>query len=719
ETLDYLNITTSLGQHQRIGLQYSMSYAFIQKHSRPYNDIHVPVRKWPNFADMDKEDLSVDDILSAFGLPWDWDAVSGLDRMTIDFLYEYKHLPLNWIKLSGSDCITSCFIYANVDLEWDWNRLFLRGFVDKHFVMANKEKCWDWCDHNFVRKFSLKFIQDNPCEYWDGRAICCVRSLTPEYVLENTNIKWEFGDLFKEGMQFPSGKLPDHIKVDLPVAIDLGVPFTMLCDNVSSDWDWTYFTRASIVTKERFLSRLSFPWDLKWVFERWSFSNSELLEIFEKSGIKEKRLDVQVLIKAVGFSVIVDSPDLDWDWSCVFKCMCESEKASLILKLPDKPWDWVDIQEHFVGNGKVDFILDHPDLAWDWSVMWPNVSIDEVVKLKHKNWCWKSITEDFSLGVVDLLRACDKGLPLDWKILSRKFDVNPDVIRKHIDRDWDWVYLSGCTSIPIEFVTEFVGKGWDWSVVSGHPYLWPEDVLKFPLCPWDWGVFSCRSDWPFSFVEGMVSKAWDWGEVVKCYDLDMRFITRLKQDTTKVPDFSDVDMRYSSRPRFSKGGLLDSIDLGDVFWEKLHHNSVFQPCLLKMFPGKSWDWKDLSGTVNFGFVVSNFDLPWDLEVLVGHPKFNMQIVIENKQKSWNWDLLSSVGNMKYVKKYPDLPWNYNLLSAVSSLDLHVVHENESKPWDWDTMMSSIGDSAGTKVDFVCKYKNKSAEFEWMRKKLRL
>ena len=105
----------------------------------------------------------------------------------------------------------------------------------------------------------------------------------------------------------------------------------------------------------------------------------------------------------------------------------------------------------------------------------------------------------------------------DWRMLSRDVDLLLKIIKKNMDKQWDWMEISKNNNINIEFilfVVERLGINvFDWQYLSKNANITWEISTSFPKLPWNWSAMSNNPNITYEIVVNNPKYIWDFTEL--------------------------------------------------------------------------------------------------------------------------------------------------------------------------------------------------------------
>ena len=60
------------------------------------------------------------------------------------------------------------------------------------------------------------------------------------------------------------------------------------------------------------------------------------------------------------------------------------------------------------------------------------------------------------------------------------------MIENHLDKPWNWGYLSCNPNITMYIIEKYPDKPWNWGWISNNPNITMDIIEKYSDKPWDW-----------------------------------------------------------------------------------------------------------------------------------------------------------------------------------------------------------------------------------------
>jgi hypothetical protein len=327
----------------------------------------------------------------------------------------------------------------------------------------------------------------------------------------------------------------------------------------------------------------------------------------------------------------------------------------LIKLLPDKDWDWNAISRNI--NTTWDIIENNLDKPWDWGEISlnPNITLDivrtnqtfsagsrkgEVIQwdyarlLCNINLTWEIISEHFPLEHLPL------GTMLCWN-LSRNKNITWDMVKKNIDKQWDWMNLFDhikITAKDIKSIIKIIRSGRHESLhfgyLSRNSYIFLKDIENIPEFLEYTEYLSRNKNITWEFVKKHLDKPWNWVSISQNSNITWEIIKN-----TRI------------LPRNVCAGPCDrSVTDNTSPWATIGVSSN---------PNITWD-----------IVIANPEFPWEIESLSYNPNITWKNVRDDNllhgKRDWNYSFVSFNTKdltWKDVIDNPDFPWDFSGLSS--------------------------------------------------------
>lgn len=222
-------------------------------------------------------------------------------------------------------------------------------------------------------------------------------------------------------------------------------------------------------------------------------------------------------------------------------------------------------------------------------------------------------TEKYSASIYVTLEDIENNpsFPWNWFGVSKNPNLTLAFIKKHLDKDLCWMYITGNKSISIESIQENLDL------------------------PWFWKTMDLRNDLTEIFIRNNIDKDWDWYYVKRKYEAAFESIKDL------IPEY-----KSSNPQRISCDGLRGQCPKENVhrylanstssnnksidFYMHNYEFNKFKNCTKKLSfvtvlenPHTEWNWLHLSfaSFIDIDDVLENFNKPWNFYVIVLR-KFN-------------------------------------------------------------------------------------------------
>lgn len=153
------------------------------------------------------------------------------------------------------------------------------------------------------------------------------------------------------------------------------------------------------------------------------------------------------------------------------------EFLKLIQKWSDKKWDWYLLSENECFEWS--HVQRHSHLPWDFDGLSANPNITMEIMMKHPEHPWN----------FEVFQFYSESSDDSW---SPSFTTS--ATRDRNARQASYLFSSDSN---------------DWSLYRSNPWIWSEEVARYPDRPWDWIYWSYHSHLTLHLVESFPDKPWD------------------------------------------------------------------------------------------------------------------------------------------------------------------------------------------------------------------
>lgn len=270
-------------------------------------------------------------------------------------------------------------------------------------------------------------------------------------------------------------------------------------------------------------------------------------------------------------------------------------------------------------------------------------------------------------------KTIDKGW--DWVNLSENPNFTPEVIEENMDLPWDFDGLSENPSMTCEFIEKYIEKRWNWMRLSFNSCITGEFIEKYIWKPWNYMFLSLYA--PLEIIEKYPNKQWNDTIISQNIYLTIKFIR-------SHPEIEWDWFYVSENKNFTIDIIRENMDL-------------------------PWDFDAISGhneNVGINEIYENMDLPWEPESLIIHTELREKNyedipldVIENYLEEFieygeKYDtrpigsFLTDFNKLtiEFIKAHPEIDWNWELLSGHPAVTLEYIELHPEISWDLNTMI---------------------------------
>lgn len=412
---------------------------------------------------------------------------------------------------------------------------------------------------------------------------------------------------------------------------------------------------------------------------------------------------------------IKHTPESIWNWSGI--TLTEETPMKIIRALPDKPWNFKVLSAR--KDLDMNMVKEYPDKDWDYSTLsrHEGLTIDILVATKGKPWKMEDVSYTNNKITVEDAVAHKHEFQWVWRHFTHS---NIQLMKEHMDCDWDWDRFSNEGNYSITDVLENPSLPWNWSHVSYHEELTWDIVKNNMNLPWDWTVMSIR---PFVTLDIIMkyNKPWSWVYFSQNHSVTADMV---RQNPMKPWSFTDLSCNRS---------LIES-DNGKILFD---------------FPHEQWCWRTISSFAPYSFMLDNINvfpfcpdsilnsddidwtfvrdtigkLNWDWVKIGSHPKLTTEAAVmllrcirtdDNAVDSllgnrngllpplgweiyeelerlggtvaWDWMHTDEQFNIDNLVKYKNKSWNWFAVSRSSAITMEDIEAHPELPWKWNYVM---------------------------------
>lgn len=175
-----------------------------------------------------------------------------------------------------------------------------------------------------------------------------------------------------------------------------------------------------------------------------------------------------------------------------------------------------------------------------------------------------------------LLKYRDKNW--DFKILSKRKELENDIIEEFIDKDWDFDYLTD--TLPLEFIEKYIDKPWNFYSLSKRVSL--DFVEKYINKKWDFNLLLNLNDKKDNFIEKHIDKNWDFNKL-KVENISLKLIDK---NIDKPWDFKKLSKHPDLYLLFIEKHIDKEWDFNTIFI-----NKVADISFVEKYQYKEWNYQ--------------------------------------------------------------------------------------------------------------------------------
>lgn len=297
-----------------------------------------------------------------------------------------------------------------------------------------------------------------------------------------------------------------------------------ILQNSDKGWDWREISTHDYVTWETMQNHTNIPWAKNNFCYNKNISKLDLefikqnfvTQIWKYRVFMYKNISIEDIKKEhdlINYFTLSQNKNYTWE---------------IIQNNPDIPWDYDGVQRN--RNITLDNIYDNPDKPWNYDMLYIGyrfLNADNEFKTTNRV-AYLSINE------------CIEKFPdmIDYKKLSYKYGTTWNLVKKYIDKPWNFKGLSCNDSIIVplddfikysklwnyKFISSHVtwdcvaalpDKRWDYGKLSGNLHI-PLEIIFTTDKPWNYDEVSVRSDLTWRIIMDNLDKPWDFRELSYC-----------------------------------------------------------------------------------------------------------------------------------------------------------------------------------------------------------
>jgi len=302
----------------------------------------------------------------------------------------------------------------------------------------------------------------------------------------------------------------------------------------NENWDWSNLLYRKSISLEFIETYIDLPWNWKNIlnnpnatlefYEKWkhikpispttlfyaSHFNTPKVRNYIKTHFSEIIVDY-VRTNSGRFKLMCSIQNLNdfnfiksniHSFSIHFVCKSLAVTPNIIEQNPDIPWRWKSLSRH--KNMTLDFVKKNTEKEWDWGLLSINKNIATPENIEQNldlPWNWEMLSRDAPLWMYE------KYLTKPWSFERGGFSMNPNVtisfVKKYLDRDWCWSYLS--VIIPFRDIVRNITLRWNWRYVSFNKTVTVKIIQNYKL-PWSYVGLSSNRNLSREFIFKNIDK---------------------------------------------------------------------------------------------------------------------------------------------------------------------------------------------------------------------
>ena len=387
---------------------------------------------------------------------WDWISISNNNCINIIFIKKYyKKVNFDWKLLTINKNIYMEDIFENLDLPWDLNELYNSPNFDFKYVLQYNDFNWNWdCLTSIV---DIEIIDKYIHLPWNMKNIFLNKTLKswfikkydylnkennvnkekliyafPNHLIHN-NLHWSVFDyyfsLIPQNKWYLITTINGH---KFPLEFIEKILKYFQTNNIN----WNSLSNNLNLNIEFIKKFKHQPWNLLSLFNNKLITIDDIINLF---NLNEYVFDSHLWYK------LTSNKNID---------------LTFIEKHPEFHWDI-----HRFGSGinyrkdlTIEFIDSHSQFSWNWEIISQNIHYKEIENNIDRLWYWREVSKNKS--------------------------INNDFIRRFIDKQWDFEYLTRNIKLSIDVLEKII-------------YLIQDDKFKVYI----WENISAYQDLNIDFIE--------------------------------------------------------------------------------------------------------------------------------------------------------------------------------------------------------------------------
>ncbi len=314
------------------------------------------------------------------------------------------------------------------------------------------------------------------------------------------------------------------------------------------------------------------------------------------------------------------------------------------------PWVWDSVSTN--PNININMIRMHPEIYWNWdylTVTWTN--FDDIEKNGlDLPWDWNAFSTNRKITAKFINNHLD--INWDWSRLSL-YNINFNFIIKHLDKPWNYYYLSNNTTIKLVHIKEILKKTdineLNWSALSKNPSITLKMIEEtIDTYPWEWEFIATNRNLNIEFIKKYMDKftSQAWFHISSNSSITLNMI---KENPNLHWDKMGLLYNYNITSDFIMyNGFIDFIDVLPY----LQHIHDININILTSFSELNFN-SDVISNSRYIYMedVENNILNWSWESLSNNINLTFDIINKNLDKQWNFISISYNSFQEYKKKF--------------------------------------------------------------------
>jgi hypothetical protein len=186
----------------------------------------------------------------------------------------------------------------------------------------------------------------------------------------------------------------------------------------------------------------------------------------------------------------------------------------------------------------------------------------------------------------------------------------------NVDEQLLYDYATTALNLSIDIVRKHLDKPWDWRRVSSHPKITLDTIKNNPDCPWDFDWFCIENpNVTMDLILDNPNEQWDWLSLAytPCISMNER-LNNYMLPWKYLPNISyNLSFTWNHVLNYSTAYILGRLTNSPWNWNIISHHPNITMEIIANNPDRDWNWKKVSKNPNLSltFIKNNLDKPWN------------------------------------------------------------------------------------------------------------